>query len=78
MGATRNALHVVLHELGHYADCFNNGNSFDNEQDGCGAEQASRIPGTLSAHGCSVGRSRADLLKPGGAGKFCFHQRPPL
>jgi hypothetical protein len=33
-------LHYAMHELGHYADCWNGGDSKRNEEDGCGAEVA--------------------------------------
>jgi RHS repeat-associated protein len=38
-GSTEHALHVILHELGHFADCWN-GDRFRDEKDGCGAEVA--------------------------------------
>jgi RHS repeat-associated protein len=41
-GSTRELLHTVLHELGHYADCWFNNDRFPygDEGDGCGAEKA--------------------------------------
>jgi RHS repeat-associated protein len=40
--STREMLHYVFHELGHYADCLNNGNRYPghDEGDGCAAETA--------------------------------------
>jgi RHS repeat-associated protein len=39
-GRTRDALQSIIHELGHFADCWNNGDRFEDEEDGCGAEFA--------------------------------------
>jgi len=34
-GSPQQSLQVILHELGHFADCQNNGNGYTNEFDGC-------------------------------------------
>ncbi len=41
-GDIRTALHIIVHELGHFADCENNGDAIGREDhsDGCGAEVA--------------------------------------
>jgi RHS repeat-associated protein len=55
-GSTKEALHVVVHELGHYADCWNNNDDFQDEQDGCGAE--------VACFGFSIGKNCKDLGFP--------------
>jgi RHS repeat-associated protein len=59
-GSTREALGVLIHELGHYADCKNNSDRFRDEEDGCGAEVAclgfSVSPETCGRRGYPVRR----------------------
>jgi len=50
-GSVRTALSVIIHELGHFADCVNNGNAIkpDDHSDGCGAEVAC-LSGTIGVN----------------------------
>jgi len=55
-GSVRDALHTVLHEAAHFADCQNNADSFKDEEEGCGAE--------VACFGFSIGNNCRDRGYP--------------